>query len=961
MNAPHQARLKPTATVRPAASKEMLARGMEFHREGRLTEAIECYENALIADPRSSDALHLLGLAKAAEGQIERGIEFIKQAVKAQPRFPAAFFNLGNLLRKQNKLQAAVTAYQRAIALQPKFPDAHCNMGCTLDALGRLDEAVIALRRAIADQRDYAEAYRNLGLVQQKRGQLDEAAEALRRAIALKPDHASAQGEIGLVLQAQGKWSEAIEVFGRVLALNPHYTRIWLNLGVCLQAEEKLSEAEIAYRRVIELQPEFPEALRLLKTTIEAQVWTEDVWRKQRDALALNDECVLALNNLGSALLLQGKIAEAFDTWNLLSPVLSLPQKADAFETGMTASTHQQTCTLETAELRLILDFKIILLTGSTVTACAPAFSLVATGANKSAAFQQLEHAILKKALGPIIATEQNSRHLGVKFEDASSSTKRAVRETVRDSRETLSLFAQQLNSVNRRREALECFREAHHLGSQPIPLLSFHGLLAATFDYFDEAIALYVEAIQASLTREDDNVFWTGPRKSFPSIASLLEEASQLYGIQMPHVQLRPLEEFEAASTTVPLPVLKIEACNYLAETLINYHDDFSGARVIYLTRDQLQKECLQICGVGPVDTLFLGSDWVRNVGHIAFLGQLVKMCKLGLSPWKHIVVLTQEYHIANSPYLNHWRKHITVVTDPKQIDRFQPLTIVCGFRFSTLFPFPDREPLYNSEYVSAVEEKWESADSEPLLSLAVSERDNGWRSLEPFGVKRGDKFVCLHVRESGFHTASDGHRNAPLEDYFTAIEAITQRGVWVIRMGDSSMSPMPSMKRVIDYPHTDAKSPSMDVFLCAECHFFIGTHSGLSHVPYSFGRPSVMTNWVVTGLLPPFPRDGLFLPKMIRLTKEQRLLSFRELIGETWSARCHSAATLKDYHAQLVNNTASEICEVVLEMLDGPPALNIEDMALLKKFSSLLPEQSARGHARPGTAFLRRHRKLL
>ena len=42
---------------------EFLAQGLDHHRAGRLDLAVQCYQQALEADPNQADAWHLLGAA----------------------------------------------------------------------------------------------------------------------------------------------------------------------------------------------------------------------------------------------------------------------------------------------------------------------------------------------------------------------------------------------------------------------------------------------------------------------------------------------------------------------------------------------------------------------------------------------------------------------------------------------------------------------------------------------------------------------------------------------------------------------------------------------------------------------------------------------------------------------------------------------------------------------------------
>lgn len=927
-------------------ARKLLARGIELHQLGKWTEAASCFESVLRLDQRNSDALHLLGVTMSAQGQTAQGIELIRKAVKIQPQFPAAFFNLGNLLRKENLLEDAVSAYQRAISLQRKFPQAYRNLGSTLDLLGRLEDAAAALEKAVECDRNYAEAHSDLTLIRQKLNRSDNAAATSQSAAGSLPI------DIG-----------AIKTFKQAADRGNRDPLSWSGIGTHALAEGNLIEAEAACRQAIALRPDFVEALRVLAKAIEINLWTESVWTPQRDTLAKNADCIAPFETLGAALFLQGKLAEAVETWSQTASLITLNTSAAAASESAITAARRHIIALETPQHRLSLDVPIFLWTGASAsTACVPCLSWIGTAASENEALHALDSAILKRIENAIGSPGTGRILLRASPGDPS---KRELAGSVRDTSANLRLFTQQLYSARQYREAWECLRLAKTMEPLPTQFISFLGMLTAVHGDLDLAIATYLEALHSRLRESDMTAFWR--EKQHVSLPRLLKQAAILRDANPSLIQAGP--ELPASvlvvnESPVPEELLRIEACNYLAEALINYHNAFALSREMYLRRNQFQQDWLRACGIDPVDTLFLGFDWVRNIGHIAFLGHLVKMRELGLAPWRNIVVFSADRYIANHAYLNQWRQHLTVVTDPGLVSHFEPLTAACGFRFSTLFPFPGREPVDNFKIAAAVEEKWRESKRAPLLSLTHEQKSAGWDALAPFGPRPGDWFVCLHVRESGFHSLNDPHRNAGISDYLPAIEVITRRGGWVIRLGDSTMSPLPALERVIDYPHTRLKSPVMDVFLCAETRFFIGVHSGLSHVPHSFGRPSVMTNWLNTGSLPPFGHESLFLPKMIRRTTDDQLLPLRDSLSDDWGLRCYGDCRLDDYQAELVANTPGEIVEIVSEMLDrldGVHPSSTDDIALREKFFSLFPQRSPGGLSSPGAAFLRRHRDLL
>ena len=112
--------------------------------------------------------------------------------------------------------------------------------------------------------------------------------------------------------------------------------------------------------------------------------------------------------------------------------------------------------------------------------------------------------------------------------------------------------------------------------------------------------------------------------------------------------------------------------------------------------------------------------------------------------------------------------------------------------------------------------------------------------------GVSVDDCFVCVHVRESGFRNDAGRRedRNATIGNYVKAFERITERGGWVIRMGDATMTKLPEMERVILYAFTKYKSDLMDLFLIKKCGFFIGCQSGILDIASLFQKPTLIIN---------------------------------------------------------------------------------------------------------------------
>jgi putative glycosyltransferase (TIGR04372 family) len=175
---------------------------------------------------------------------------------------------------------------------------------------------------------------------------------------------------------------------------------------------------------------------------------------------------------------------------------------------------------------------------------------------------------------------------------------------------------------------------------------------------------------------------------------------------------------------------------------------------------------------------------------------------------------------------------------------------------------------------------------------------------------------FVCLHVREGGFHRDCSPERNASIANYIKAIKLITEQGGWVVRLGDPSMTPLPKMEKVIDYPFTPFKNDVMDIYLIRECRFYIGMQSGLYDVARLFQRPMVLTNMANWLDACPSKECDIGVPKHVFSKSHGRFLSVKEWMSESFDATAYIGIG-KDY--ELHENTPEELASAVQEHMQN------------------------------------------
>ena len=222
------------------------------------------WRDTLAKNPRAWMAHDNLGTALGAQGKLTEAIQHFEEAIQIKPDDARAYNNLGSALLLEGKVPEAIQQYERAVQLKPDSADFRYNLGLALARAGKPAEAIQHYERAIQLKPDDAAAYDGLGNVLAGQGKLSEAIQHYERALQLKPDNASAYSNLGSVLILQGNLPEAIQRYQQAIQLKPESADFWYNLGLALARQGKRSEAIQHYQRAIQLKPDDAEVLRTL-------------------------------------------------------------------------------------------------------------------------------------------------------------------------------------------------------------------------------------------------------------------------------------------------------------------------------------------------------------------------------------------------------------------------------------------------------------------------------------------------------------------------------------------------------------------------------------------------------------------------------------------------------------------------------------------------------------------------
>lgn len=251
-----------------------------------------------------------------------------------------------------------------------------------------------------------------------------------------------------------------------------------------------------------------------------------------------------------------------------------------------------------------------------------------------------------------------------------------------------------------------------------------------------------------------------------------------------------------------------------------------------------------------------------MRAIGGIVTLDVLIKDDKLHYqTPRNKLMVCPAFPNIANEFAYNLYSKHAVIIYSRLAKVLLMPFFINPFFSVNIdKFFGPENyrsKNIVDGQQWSVLSLRWseyaEEVGEEPLIQLSNSERRRGEESLAEY-LPVGQKFVTLHVRDSGFYTDRNipraVKRNADIRNYDLAIKYLTDSGYYVVRMGDEKMVDVSELvsrfgDRFIDYAHSDVRSAFLDCYLISQCEFFIGLASGMTPLSWALGTPTCAVNY--------------------------------------------------------------------------------------------------------------------
>ena len=194
--------------------------------ESQWEKAIAACKKALKIAPEAASAYKLLGNILQRQGKLTDAMGFYAEALSHQPGSPEIYSNLGSLYARKQRWDRAITYFQKAIDKDPSFAIAHINLAKVWKKLDKPDLELACLQTALQLQPDLgsADSHYRVGQSLETAQQIETAIKFYQQAIARSPNFLPAYERLVDLLEDQGDWQTAVDYYRKVVELTAKNT-----------------------------------------------------------------------------------------------------------------------------------------------------------------------------------------------------------------------------------------------------------------------------------------------------------------------------------------------------------------------------------------------------------------------------------------------------------------------------------------------------------------------------------------------------------------------------------------------------------------------------------------------------------------------------------------------------------------------------------------------------------------
>jgi tetratricopeptide (TPR) repeat protein len=221
--------------------------------------AVEWFAEAIRRNPDVADYFFNLAHALKEQGRVDEAIKCFDRGLMLRPGYAEGWYNLGELLEQQKRLDEAIMSYDMALKVEPSYREAANASGLLYFETKRYEEALARFARSVDIDPSQPGAFNCMSKCYWGLRRFEDALASGYKAIALAPDHPELNKNLGLLLQKLGRHEEAICWLDKALALRGDFAPALNDRSTSLVALRRIGEAFADIDRAIAVDPECAE------------------------------------------------------------------------------------------------------------------------------------------------------------------------------------------------------------------------------------------------------------------------------------------------------------------------------------------------------------------------------------------------------------------------------------------------------------------------------------------------------------------------------------------------------------------------------------------------------------------------------------------------------------------------------------------------------------------------------
>ena len=221
----------------------LMIQGIDLHRAGRSTEAIEAYRRVIARRPDMGLAYRRLAYIQWESGATRDAIATLRQALATVGADIDIEVRLGTYLAETGALADSTSMLERVVRARPDHTEALNALGIAYGHAGRHADALRTFHQILETDPRNAFALENLATVHLQRSDYRAAGEAFARAAENDPGSSRAQAGLGIVALHSGRREEAVAHWRRAVELDRNNFDALYNLATELVNGGQLEQA----------------------------------------------------------------------------------------------------------------------------------------------------------------------------------------------------------------------------------------------------------------------------------------------------------------------------------------------------------------------------------------------------------------------------------------------------------------------------------------------------------------------------------------------------------------------------------------------------------------------------------------------------------------------------------------------------------------------------------------------